>query len=144
MQKENLFFFSFPSASNLFKVTNKRAKCKRKTCFSLSLAYVQRFWSSGVREFGSSDDTDNRKKNRKHSPSRNIVWTPEPPNSRTPSTCKRRPSVLSRFFKEFWLPKEVWRQISGRDLPILSSQIAKFLPEFCGQTWRDLQIIETQ
>ena len=46
MQKENLFFFSFPSASNLFKVTNKRAKCKRKTCFSLF--GVQEFGSSGV------------------------------------------------------------------------------------------------
>ena len=34
MQKENVFFFSFPSESNLFKVTNKRAKSaiKRATC----------------------------------------------------------------------------------------------------------------
>ncbi len=36
MQKENVFFFSFPSASNFggARVTNKRAKCKRKTCYS--------------------------------------------------------------------------------------------------------------
>ena len=34
MQKENLFFFSFPSESNLYKVTNKRGKSaiKRATC----------------------------------------------------------------------------------------------------------------
>ena len=32
MQKENLFFFSFPSASNfgIAKITKKREKCKRK------------------------------------------------------------------------------------------------------------------
>jgi len=36
MQKENLFFFSFPSASNFgeARVTKKRVKCKRKACFS--------------------------------------------------------------------------------------------------------------
>jgi len=36
MQKENLFFFSFPSASKFgeARVTKKRVKCKRKTCFS--------------------------------------------------------------------------------------------------------------
>jgi len=36
MQKENSFFFSFPSVSNFggARVTNKRAKCKRKTRFS--------------------------------------------------------------------------------------------------------------
>jgi hypothetical protein len=35
MQKENLFFFAFPSACNFGKarVTKKRGKCKRKSCF---------------------------------------------------------------------------------------------------------------
>ena len=40
MQKENLFFFSFPSAKNFgkAKVTQKREKCKKKNeffCFAL-------------------------------------------------------------------------------------------------------------
>ena len=37
MQKENSFFFAFPSACNFgeARVTKKREKCKRKTRFSL-------------------------------------------------------------------------------------------------------------
>jgi len=54
MQKENLFFFSFPSESTLFLGTNKRAKRQEKTN---NLLFLRAYLRHLPMQFASFDDT---------------------------------------------------------------------------------------